>query len=45
LASKPGLEQYEAAFRENAVSADVLRHLAAEDLGALGVAAIGAGYW
>jgi class 3 adenylate cyclase/predicted ATPase len=36
-----GLEQYEAAFRENDVSADVLCHLTAEDLEGLGVAAIG----
>jgi SAM domain (Sterile alpha motif) len=27
-----GLEQYEAAFRENGVSAEVLRHLTADDL-------------
>ena len=36
-----GLERYEAAFRENDVSAEVLCHLTAEDLKELGVAAIG----
>ena len=36
-----GLEQYEAAFRENGVSAEVLRHLTADDLKELGVAAVG----
>ena len=36
-----GLEQYEAAFRENGVSADVLRHLTADDLKELGIAAVG----
>ena len=36
-----GLERYEAAFRENDVSAEVLRHLTAEDLKELGVAAVG----
>ena len=36
-----GLERYEAAFRENDVNAEVLRHLTAEDLEELGVAAIG----
>ena len=36
-----GLERYEAAFRENGVSAEVLCHLTAEDLEGLGVAAIG----
>src|SRR4051812_8618756 len=36
-----GLEQYEAAFRENGVSAEVLRHLTADDLRELGVAAVG----
>ncbi|MFL5252342.1 MAG: AAA family ATPase [Rhodopila sp.] len=36
-----GLERYEAAFRENDVSADVLRTLTAEDLKGLGVASIG----
>jgi class 3 adenylate cyclase len=36
-----GLEQYEAAFRENGVNAAVLRHLTADDLKELGVAAIG----
>ena len=38
---KLGLERYEAAFRENDVSADDLCHLTAEDLEGLGVAAIG----
>jgi class 3 adenylate cyclase len=41
LAAKPCLERYEAAFRENAVSAEELCHLTAEDLEGLGVAAIG----
>ena len=36
-----GLERYEAAFRENAVGADVLHQLTAEDLKELGVAAVG----
>ena len=36
-----GLERYEAAFRENDVSAEVLCHLTADDLEELGVAAIG----
>ncbi len=36
-----GLERYEDAFRENAVGADVLCDLTAEDLEGLGVAAIG----
>ena len=36
-----GLERYEAAFRENGVSAEVLCHLTAEDLKELGVAAVG----
>ena len=36
-----GLERYEAAFRENGVSAEVLGHLTADDLKELGVAAVG----
>src|SRR3954464_7691330 len=36
-----GLEQYEAAFRENGVNADILRHLTADDLKELGIAAVG----
>jgi class 3 adenylate cyclase len=36
-----GLEQYEAAFRENDVSEEDLRHLTAEDLQCLGVVAVG----
>jgi hypothetical protein len=36
-----GLERYEASFRENDVSAEVLCHLTAEDLEGLGVATIG----
>jgi class 3 adenylate cyclase/tetratricopeptide (TPR) repeat protein len=36
-----GLEQYEAAFRENAVTAEVLSQLTIEDLKELGVAAVG----
>ena len=36
-----GLERYEAAFRENDVSAEDLCHLTAEDLEGLGVTAIG----
>jgi class 3 adenylate cyclase len=35
------LERYEAAFRENGVSAEDVRHLTAEDLEGLGVTAIG----
>ena len=36
-----GLERYEATFRENGVSAEVLCHLTAEDLKELGVAGVG----
>jgi class 3 adenylate cyclase/predicted ATPase len=36
-----GLEQYEAAFRENGVRAEVLCHLTADDLKELGVVAVG----
>src|SRR3954451_13272900 len=36
-----GLEQYEAAFRENGVNDDILRHLTADDLKELGVSAVG----
>ena len=36
-----GLAQYEAAFRENGVNAEILRHLTADDLKELGVAAVG----
>ena len=36
-----GLEQYEAAFRENAVDAEVLPELTAEDLNDLGVVLVG----
>ena len=36
-----GLEQYEAAFRENDIDAGVLPQLTAEDLSGLGVASIG----
>ncbi len=36
-----GLEQYEPAFRENDVDAEVLPQLTAEDLSSLGVASIG----
>ena len=36
-----GLEQYEQAFRENDVDAEVLRELMAEDLIGLGVNSIG----
>ena len=36
-----GLERYEAAFRENGVSAEVLCLLTADDLRELGVAAVG----
>src|SRR3954454_19563169 len=36
-----GLEQYKAAFRENGVNADILRHLTADDLKELGVSAVG----
>ena len=36
-----GLERYEAAFRENDVSADVLCHLTADDLKELGVSGVG----
>jgi hypothetical protein len=37
----PGLERYEAAFRENGVGAGVLFHLTADDLKELGIAAVG----
>ncbi len=36
-----GLERYEAAFRENGVSAEVLCHLTNDDLKEIGVAAVG----
>jgi uncharacterized sporulation protein YeaH/YhbH (DUF444 family) len=36
-----GLEQYEAAFRENDVDAELLRDLTEDDLKGLGVASIG----
>jgi hypothetical protein len=36
-----GLEQYEAAFRENAISEKVLPNLTAEDLKELGIVALG----
>ena len=36
-----GLEQYEAAFRENAIDAGVLRELTADDLRELGIMVIG----
>ncbi len=36
-----GLERYEATFRENGVNGEVLRHLTADDLKDLGVAAVG----
>jgi class 3 adenylate cyclase len=36
-----GLEQYEAAFRENAIDEKVLLHLTSDDLKELGVAAVG----
>ncbi|HEY7581322.1 MAG TPA: adenylate/guanylate cyclase domain-containing protein [Acetobacteraceae bacterium] len=38
---KLGLEQYAAAFRENAVTADILPDLTADDLKEIGVAAVG----
>jgi SAM (Sterile alpha motif) domain-containing protein len=36
-----GLDRYEAAFRENGVSAEALRHLTSDDLKDLGVATVG----
>ena len=36
-----GLEQYEAAFRDNSVDADVLPRLTGEDLKELGIASVG----
>ncbi len=36
-----GLEQYEAAFRDNAINENVLPHLTAEDLKDLGVVIVG----
>jgi class 3 adenylate cyclase len=36
-----GLGQYETAFRENGVNAEILRHLTADDLKELGIAAVG----
>jgi SAM domain (Sterile alpha motif). len=41
LAAWPGLEQYEPAFRDNAIDAETLITLTADDLRELGVAAIG----
>jgi hypothetical protein len=38
---KLGLEQYEAAFRENAISEKILPNLTAEDLKDLGVGLVG----
>jgi hypothetical protein len=38
---KLGLERYAVAFRENAVTADILPDLTADDLKELGVAAVG----
>ena len=37
----PGLEQYEANFRDNKIDADVLPQLTADDLSDIGVAAVG----
>jgi hypothetical protein len=36
-----GLEQYERAFRENDIDADLLRSLTAEDLREIGIASVG----
>jgi class 3 adenylate cyclase len=36
-----GLEHYEAAFRENGVNPDLLRHLTVDDLKELGISAVG----
>jgi class 3 adenylate cyclase len=36
-----GLDKYEAAFRENGIDAQVLRHVTAEDLREIGVATVG----
>jgi hypothetical protein len=36
-----GLEQYEAAFRDNSVDADLLPRLTAEDLKDLGITSVG----
>ncbi|MFL9962884.1 adenylate/guanylate cyclase domain-containing protein [Paraburkholderia sediminicola] len=36
-----GMERYEPVFRENAIGADVLRNLTADDLKELGIASIG----
>lgn len=36
-----GLNQYEAAFRENDIDSDVLPELTAEDLNALGITSVG----
>ena len=36
-----GLGKYEAAFRDNAIDEQVLRHLTAEDLKEIGVATVG----
>ena len=36
-----GLDKYEAAFRENGIDAQVLRHVTAEDLKEIGVATVG----
>jgi class 3 adenylate cyclase len=38
---KLGLDKYEAAFRENGIDAQVLRHVTAEDLREIGVATVG----
>ena len=36
-----GLEQYEAAFRENGIDEQALRHVTAEDLRQIGVSTVG----
>ena len=36
-----GLDKYEAAFRENGIDEQVLRHVTAEDLREIGVATVG----
>src|SRR6516225_8878404 len=36
-----GLDKYEAAFRENGIDEQVLRHITAEDLREIGVATVG----
>ena len=41
LAAEPGLEQYEPAFRDNHIDAELVLHLTGDDLKDLGVVSVG----